>query len=61
MTTLDNRLDTLAHQYYGDFALWWIIAKANGIGGNTILNPGEILRIPGDVPRILELFENLNR
>lgn len=61
ITTLDNRLDTLAHQYYGDFSLWWIIAKANGIVGNTVLKPGELLRIPGEVPKILESFDDLNR
>ena len=36
ITTLDNRLDSLANQYYGDVSLWWVIAKANGIKGKTV-------------------------
>ena len=61
MTQHGDRCDVLAHQYYGDFSLWWIIAKANGIVGNTVLKPGELLRIPGEVPKILESFDDLNR
>jgi hypothetical protein len=60
ITTLDNRLDSLANQYYGDVSLWWIIAKANGIKGKTVLKSGELLRIPGEIPKILEQFDDLN-
>ena len=60
VTTLDNRLDSLANQYYGDVSLWWVIAKANGIKGKTVLKAGELLRIPGEIPKILEQFDDLN-
>tara|TARA_E500000331_G_scaffold342963_1_gene377219 strand:- start:77 stop:370 length:294 start_codon:yes stop_codon:yes gene_type:complete len=56
-----DRLDFLAHSFYGDTTLWWVIAKANGIRGKVALEPGILLRIPGDVQKILEKFNELNR
>ena len=56
-----DRLDTLAYRYYGDITLWWVIAKANGIKGKAALSVDEILRIPGNITRILENFRNINR
>lgn len=41
-----DRLDLLAHKYYGDVTLWWYIAKANNL--RTMNIPTNIqLRIPG--------------
>jgi len=40
--------------------MWWIIAKANGIKGKTALEPGNILRIPGNVTSIIQKFRELN-
>ena len=45
MSTVGDRFDTLAHQYYGDSSLWWYIAKANHMKFNNI-EPGIKLRIP---------------
>jgi len=56
-----DRLDMLAFKYYGDVTLWWVIAKANSIIGKTALKPGKTLRIPGNIQKILENFEALNR
>ena len=28
-TKESSRLDSLANQYYGDYSLWWVLAKAN--------------------------------
>ena len=56
-----DRLDTLAYRYYGDITLWWVIAKANGIKGKAALSVDEILRIPGNITRILENFRRINR
>ena len=56
-----DRLDNLAYKYYGDNTLWWIIAKANGIRGITALYAGTVLRIPGDVMKIIERFRNINK
>ena len=41
-----DRLDLLAHKYYGDVTLWWYIAKANNL--RTMNIPINLqLRIPG--------------
>ncbi len=56
-----DRLDNLAHKYYSDNSLWWIIAKANGIKGISALRPGENLRIPLNIQRIIEDFRNINK
>ena len=46
ITQLGDRLDLLAHQFYGDTSLWWYIARANDL--NTVIVPSNIqLRIPG--------------
>jgi len=56
-----DRLDNLAWEYYKDPSLWWIIARANGIGlGNLSVPIGEQLRIPHDTEGIIEEFNNLN-
>ena len=47
ITQLGDRLDSLAHQFYGDVSLWWYIGKANGITDLRI-PAGTSLRIPGD-------------
>lgn len=42
-----SRLDILAHTYYKNPLLWWIIAQANDIYDPfQYLEPGTILRIP---------------
>ena len=42
-----DRLDTLAHKYYGDKSLWYVIANSNNIGKGTIcIHKGQIIRIP---------------
>ena len=49
-----DRLDNLAHKYYGDVSLWWIIAKANGLDKAEIgLNVEKQIRIPTDIQPIL--------
>lgn len=58
---ISDRLDLLAHQYYGDSRYWVVIAKANKLNNATIKPPiGFRLRIPfplntGDIE---ELFTN---
>ena len=56
-----DRLDSLAHKYYGNMALWWIIAKANGLKGKPALTAGEVIRIPSNVTNIIEKFNTLNK
>ena len=46
ITQLGDRLDILAHQFYGDVTLWWYIAKANGLTDLRV-EAGISIRIPG--------------
>jgi len=60
--TRGQRLDTLADQYYGDTALWWIISKANNLTGAEIqLDPSKTYRIPTNLQPILSEFNDINR
>ena len=46
ITQYGDRLDSLAHQFYGDTTLWWYIAKANNLISLNV--PTNLqLRIPG--------------
>jgi nucleoid-associated protein YgaU len=54
-------LDSLAHKYYQDPSLWWIIARANNIGrGKFSIPVGTQLRIPTNVSEILSEMNDLN-
>jgi phage tail protein X len=56
-----DRLDTLAHKYYGRSSYWWIIALANNIGKGTLSVPTGIqIRIPADSESIIEQYNELN-
>ena len=47
--SITDRLDLLAHTYYGNRNFWWIIAAANGIGKGTLyIQSGTILRLPAN-------------
>jgi len=49
VTTYGDRLDLLAYDYYGDSSMWWIIASANSLPGDSMYPPmGEQIRIPAD-------------
>ena len=55
-----DRLDLIANRYYGDSTLWWIIAKANGLKGQTSVTTEKPLRIAGNVSQIIQNFISLN-
>jgi hypothetical protein len=61
-TTIGDRYDTLAQQYYQDSTLWWIIAIANpdqGLGSTT--PPiGAQIRIPANPQAVLSSFNSIN-
>ena len=43
---LGDRLDLLAYDVYNDSSLWWIIASANGLSGDSLVPPiGQQLRL----------------
>jgi len=48
ITTVGDRLDNIAAQFYGDVSLWWYIAKANNLTFMTI-PVGTRLRIPSTI------------
>jgi hypothetical protein len=61
ITNEGDYLDTLAHTYYGDPTLWWIIAMVNNIGkGRLSIEPGLSLRIPTNVNEIVDKFNKVN-
>jgi hypothetical protein len=54
ITTVDDRLDLIALDFYQDSSLWWIIASANALPGDSIYPPiGIQLRIPANLQSIL--------
>jgi len=56
-----ERLESIAHKYYQDTGLWWIIARANDLGdGKMALDPLEQIRVPIDTESILQELERLN-
>lgn len=61
ITSSTDRLDLLANQYYGDSVYWWVIAVANNINDGTLyLEEGRQLRIPADLPTILNELNRTN-
>lgn len=62
ITTIGDRLDTLAYTYYKNTELWWIIATANNniTKGFLFPPPGIQLRIPTDINNILSQIEVVN-
>jgi len=40
------RIDLIAHKYYRNATLWWVIADANNLNDVLYLEPGTLLRIP---------------
>ena len=64
ITTIGDRLDSLANQFYNDVRLWWIIANANvGIirRDSFALENNLQIRIPRDIEKIIGDFEELNQ
>jgi phage tail protein X len=63
ITTVGDRLDILAQQFYGDSSLWWVISSANNnLSQNSLFIPeGTQLRIPIDPSNIELTFNSLNQ
>jgi nucleoid-associated protein YgaU len=63
ITTVGDRLDSLAYSYYKDATLWWVIAMANNniTKGALYPEPGTQLRIPTDLNYILDLYNQFNQ
>jgi hypothetical protein len=63
ITTVGDRLDLIAYNYYNDVNLWWVISMANNnvTKGSMFPIPGTQLRIPTNLTFIMELFEQFNK
>ena len=63
VTTVGDRLDSLAYSYYSDSTLWWVIAAANNNATKGALypEPGTQLRIPTELNYILSLYDQFNK
>jgi nucleoid-associated protein YgaU len=63
ITTIGDRLDSLAFSYYNDATLWWIISAANNniTKGALYPLPGTQLRIPTDINNVLNLYDQFNK
>ena len=56
-----DRLDNLAHKYYNDVSLWWIIAKANNLDAAHIgLEVDNQIRIPTNIQPILAKLKEMS-
>jgi len=61
ITTAEDRLDLLAFDFYQDSSLWWVIASANALPGDSIYPPvGIQLRIPTNIRTVLGSYNNAN-
>jgi hypothetical protein len=62
ITTIGDRLDLIAYDYYNDAELWWVISVANNniTKGSMFPIPGTQLRIPVNINSVLELFNSTN-
>ena len=61
ITTINDRLDLIALDFYQDQSLWWVIASANALPGDSIYPPiGVQLRIPSDIKTILNNYTLVN-
>jgi phage tail protein X len=62
-STVGDRLDLLAQQYYKDSTLWWIISVANTnlTQGSYFMPEGSQIRIPANTSKIIAQYNALNR
>lgn len=61
IATLGDRLDLLAFDFYGDTSLWWVIASANALPGDSLyLEPGAQIRVPSNLPGVIDQYKIAN-
>jgi hypothetical protein len=62
-STVGDRFDILAQQYYNDASLWWVISIANTnlIQGSYFIPEGSQIRIPANIASILSQYKTLNQ
>ena len=56
-----DRMDLVAADFFGDSTLWWVIAMANDLPGDSVFPPlGFQFRIPGNISNALNEFNDFN-
>lgn len=63
LTSINDRIDKLAYDYYNDETLWWIIAEANVDvikRDSFYTGAGKQIRIPTNPTQIIQDFNSLN-
>jgi hypothetical protein len=59
--TIGDRLDLLAYTYYKDSSLYWVLASANALPGDSLIPPlGKQLRVPADIQSALANYTRIN-
>ena len=53
---LGDRFYKLACEYYGDETLWWIIAWYNKTPTESHVKPGQLLKIPHPLSKVLSIL-----
>jgi hypothetical protein len=62
ISTVTDRLDLLANDFYGDSNLYWVIAAANNISGDSLIpEPGIQLRIPFNIQTAINAYTRINQ
>jgi uncharacterized membrane protein len=62
ITSVTDRLDLLANDFYGDPSLYWVIAAANNISGDSLVpEPGTQLRIPFNIETAINAYTRINQ
>jgi phage tail protein X len=62
ISTVGDRLDILASNYYGDSSMWWVIASANPLLKRDTLTvpPGLQVRIPYSKQEVIKKITQEN-
>ena len=63
ISTVGDRFDVLASEYYGNSKYWWIIAANNPTLDRASLQvtPGVQIRIPLPLERVLNQYKEVNK
>jgi hypothetical protein len=62
ITGTEDRLDLIAYDFYGDSTLWWIVAMANNLEGDSMYPPAGIyLRMPKNISELINSYNSYNR
>lgn len=61
ITKATDRLDLIAFDFYGDSTLWWVIAMANNLEGDSLfIGDGVQIRVPSNLDLALAEYNRDN-